>query len=71
MSQKCQFCGREAMTNGLVAHLQDCPARQMMNTASQQATNHAAELEWEFCQKLKKIVREALEEHERDKRRDT
>lgn len=71
MSQKCFFCGGEATTGGVVAHLQDCPTRQLMNTANLEATDRAIATEEAFCRKLKKIVLEALEEHERDKRRDT
>jgi hypothetical protein len=71
MNQKCAICGGQVMTDGRVAHLQDCPARQLMNTANWEATDRAVMWEEAFCKKLKKILLEALEEHERDKRRDT
>lgn len=70
MNQKCQFCGGEVMTDGRVAHLQDCPTRQLMNTANWEVTDRAIAAEKAFCQKLKKIVLEALEEHERNLRRE-
>lgn len=70
MSQKCHFCGGEVMTNGRVAHLQDCPTRQLMNAANLEATDRAIAAEEAFCRKLKKIMLEALEEHERNLRRE-